>query len=114
VFTFGFTLRSRIAEATKNLTAGVDAVVGKNAAAAKGICVARTPRSQNNEPGHVHTQDTIRVERVESGHYKIVAGGAMLFIELGTMYRAPLAPMRTSIEAIKPEMLRDLRQIKVL
>lgn len=114
MFTVKFKLSSRCTEAAVNLRKLADAALAKNMDEAKAQCVALTPRSDDDEPGHVHTQDTVRVEKVEDARYRLVAGGAMVFIELGSMYRAPLAPMRTSIEAMIPQLQNDLRAMKVL
>jgi hypothetical protein len=114
MLTVKFTLTSRIPKASENLRKNCDATLGTHIEAAREQCVTLTPRSDNNETGHVHTQDTIRVEKVSDGRYKLRAGGAMQFIELGSMYRAPLAPMRTAIQMMLPELARDLRAMKVL
>lgn len=41
------------------------------------------PVSDNNEPGHVHTRDTIEVVEVDNG-YSVEVGGAAVWIEFGT------------------------------
>jgi hypothetical protein len=38
----------------------------------------------------------------------------MPYIEFGTEHEAALAPMRTSAEEIKPELVKDTKAIKVL
>jgi len=107
-------LISRIPEATKNLRQRVDEIIGEETQNAASICFQLTPRSDNDEPGHVHTQDTIHVYRNTRGNYELRAGGAMKWLELGTSTMAALAPMRTSMGAVRPNMIRRLRRIKVL
>ena len=105
---------NRIPEAIKNLRAGTEAVTRKNAQNLTEAIVRRTPRSDNDEPGHVHTQDTVHAEQARDGQYRVTAGGAMPYIEFGTEHEAALAPMRTSAEEIKPELVKDTKAIKVL
>jgi hypothetical protein len=114
MFTCTFKLVSRVPEAKRNLQAGVDEAVKGQVEVAADICKQLTPRSDNNAPGHVHTQDTITVHRNARGNYSLRAGGAMKFLEFGTMYYAALAPMRTSLNAVKPKLIEALKRMKVL
>jgi hypothetical protein len=114
MFTCTFKLVSRVPEAKRNLQAGVDEAVRTQAENAKSICVQLTPRSNNDAPGHVHTQDTVHVARLGPAHYALRAAGAMRFLEFGTMYYAALAPMRTSLNSVKPKLLEALKRMKVL
>jgi hypothetical protein len=107
-------LTSRIPEATKNLREQVDEIVGEETQNAASIAFQLTPRSNNNEAGHVHTQDTIHVYRNTRGNYELRAGGAMRFLELGTSTTSALAPMRTAMNAVRPNLINRLGRIKVL
>ncbi|MGB9180634.1 MAG: hypothetical protein WCB68_15485 [Pyrinomonadaceae bacterium] len=57
------------------------------------------PVSGNNEPGHVHTRDTITAKANEDGSAIVEAGGAAIFIELGTRFTSPHPFFIPAIEA---------------
>ena len=66
--------------------------------------------SDNDEPGHVHTRDTIRRETGEEGTTSAVMGGAGVYPEFGTSRMAAhpvLTPAAMGTQSQEGEKIAD-------
>jgi hypothetical protein len=75
-----------------------------------GIARANCPVSDNNEPGHVHTRDTIIARGVNGSRTDVVVGGAGSLIEFGTSRmgaRPFLLPAAESVRARLASIVGD-------
>ncbi|MGA9994655.1 MAG: hypothetical protein WBP93_04525 [Pyrinomonadaceae bacterium] len=68
------------------------------------------PVSDNNEPGHVHTRDTIEARASEDGSATVEAGGAAVWINFGT-YKTPAHPFFTAV-VYGPEIQRHFSRLQ--
>ncbi len=66
------------------------------------IAQANCPASDNNDPGHIHTRDTIVARGVNGHRTDVAVGGAGVLIEFGTSQtgaRPFLIPAAESVRA---------------
>ena len=103
---------SRIRKLRAELRPRVARALSRRTRQAAGIAYQLCPVSDNDEPGHVHTRDTIAVESNARGDVqKLVAGGASLFLEFGTVHMDAQPFLRPAVAEVKPELMKDLRRI---
>lgn len=68
------------------------------------------PVSETDEPGHVHTRDTIAVKE-DGDKTHVVVGGVGLLLEYGTVNMAAQPFLRPAVESVKQDIRSYFRKI---
>jgi HK97 gp10 family phage protein len=89
-----------------NVTRGQHAMARDVASVAFQLCAV----SDNNEPGHVHTRDTIAVLEDGEKTYVIVKGVGLL-LEYGTVNMPAQAFMRPAFESVRAKHRSYFRKV---
>ncbi len=99
--------QNKIPELAARFPGALDAVLSAAMERVVEYAVANHP--WNNETGE--TEASIRMEALGDHAFAAVAGGAMIFLEFGTIHMPPFPTMGPAYDATYPEMIDSLQRL---